>query len=498
MKKKNLITALAVIAVISLTACANSVDTTETTSSVSESTVTGTESSTETESSADGTSESETETTTESETESESESEKETSSESETETSETEKQTEPSPEEPTLPPVTEETKPTTTPEPTKPAVTTPATTVTPPATTTAPPTTTRPPETMSYEPAPTIVSVTGKVNGTHYIGDTLSNKDFTITVKLSNGVTLTNPTGFTVSPLKLTAKTNTLTVTYSGVKGTFTVNASEKPVVNPPANKYYTAEYPAVKTNQTKFSQEEIATRAYWELNVPYVANGKSHSGFDCSGLVWYAYHQSGIEIPASSAGQAKCGTKIPIYHVQTGDIVVYEYFNGSFHTGIYAGNLKVVDAMQWTPSQYSGVKIRHLYDDAITLNGLKRIYAVRVKGAYHGQSEPSFPSFMSKSNDALYGWNYSNAIQYGTHTALGIGDLYGWFDYGFLIEPTVGIQVFNYIPERFEGDTDITWITISEMKKAGYNPQLRLKSPSDYSDKYKWVYYSYEENLNK
>ena len=179
-----------------------------------------------------------------------------------------------------------------------------------------------------------------------------------------------------------------------------------------------------MKTNQTSFGKCEVVPRAYWEAGVPYVAGGRSHAGFDCSGLVWYLYHQSGINIPASSSGQATCGTKIPIYEVELGDIVVYEYFNGDFHTGIYVGGCRVIDAMSRTPAEYSGVKIRHLYNDAITLNGLKRIYAARVKGGnlngWSGGWEKLKPSFFDYGNDANYGWKlYHSHSVWNLHCSL-------------------------------------------------------------------------------
>lgn len=86
---------------------------------------------------------------------------------------------------------------------------------------------------------------------------------------------------------------------------------------------------------------------------------------------------------------------------------------------------------------------------------------------------------------------------------------LYHWFDYGFLIEPSCedlsdGATLLSIVAEKsgtVDYDMGIAYtdrITISKMRELGYNPQLRLKTPSDHVDKYKWVYYSFEESLNK
>ena len=78
-------------------------------------------------------------------------------------------------------------------------------------------------------PVPKPVSVTGTVNGTHYIGDTLSAADLVVKVTMSDGTVLTNPPGFGADPLVLTQASNTITLSYGGVSGKITVNASARP-----------------------------------------------------------------------------------------------------------------------------------------------------------------------------------------------------------------------------------------------------------------------------
>lgn len=76
-----------------------------------------------------------------------------------------------------------------------------------------------------------------------------------------------------------------------------------------------------------------------------YVFSGATPSGWDCSGLVMWAYEQLGITLEHRATKQANAGfaTTEPI----PGDIVVFKY-NGSqsaYHVGIYIGNGNMIHA---------------------------------------------------------------------------------------------------------------------------------------------------------
>jgi peptidoglycan endopeptidase LytE len=76
-----------------------------------------------------------------------------------------------------------------------------------------------------------------------------------------------------------------------------------------------------------------------------YVFSGASPSGWDCSGLVYWAYQQLGIEVPhsANKLGHLAKGVKDPV----PGDIVVWAYGKSTsyYHAAIYIGNGKVIHA---------------------------------------------------------------------------------------------------------------------------------------------------------
>jgi cell wall-associated NlpC family hydrolase len=78
------------------------------------------------------------------------------------------------------------------------------------------------------------------------------------------------------------------------------------------------------------------------QLGRPYVYGGESPSGFDCSGLVRYAYQAAGVSLPRTSDAQMSAGTEVNEADLQAGDLV---FFYAGTHVGIYVGNGEVVHA---------------------------------------------------------------------------------------------------------------------------------------------------------
>ena len=101
-----------------------------------------------------------------------------------------------------------------------------------------------------------------------------------------------------------------------------------------------------------------VVGAALAELGVPYVWAGASPSGFDCSGLVMYAYSQVGVSLPHSSYAMWNEGVSVPRDQLQPGDIV---FFDGLGHVGIYIGGGEFVHAphtgtvVQVSSLDYSG-----------------------------------------------------------------------------------------------------------------------------------------------
>jgi cell wall-associated NlpC family hydrolase len=76
--------------------------------------------------------------------------------------------------------------------------------------------------------------------------------------------------------------------------------------------------------------------------------------GFDCSGLVQFAYKQAGIDIPRTASAQYYKTLKIDLGKAKEGDLVFFSTVGpGPTHVGIYLGGGKFIHA----PSE--GKKIR-------------------------------------------------------------------------------------------------------------------------------------------
>ncbi len=87
------------------------------------------------------------------------------------------------------------------------------------------------------------------------------------------------------------------------------------------------------------------ASIALGALGVPYRWAGSSpETGFDCSGLIAWAYAQVGVSLPHNAAAIYAMGTPVPIEALEPGDIVS---FRGSGHAGIYIGGGQYVHAPQ-------------------------------------------------------------------------------------------------------------------------------------------------------
>ena len=87
----------------------------------------------------------------------------------------------------------------------------------------------------------------------------------------------------------------------------------------------------------------KVVESAYSQLGVRYVSGGTSpQRGFDCSGLVQWAYGRNGIQVPRLTRDQAKAGALVrPDAALHPADIVVFRNTRApnGLHTGIYTGD---------------------------------------------------------------------------------------------------------------------------------------------------------------
>jgi peptidoglycan DL-endopeptidase CwlO len=99
------------------------------------------------------------------------------------------------------------------------------------------------------------------------------------------------------------------------------------------------------------------------KIGIPYVWGGESdrEGGYDCSGLVQYAFGVAGIRMPRTADIQAFTGWRLPFSQAQPGDLLTWKNdptFNGVSHIAIYLGGNKMVVA----PHTGTDVQIQTVY----------------------------------------------------------------------------------------------------------------------------------------
>jgi cell wall-associated NlpC family hydrolase len=92
-------------------------------------------------------------------------------------------------------------------------------------------------------------------------------------------------------------------------------------------------------------------------IGQPYRFGGAAPGGFDCSGLVQYAAHQAGLDVPRTAAEQLRAGAPVARRDVRGGDLVFMRLKGKELHVGIALGDGRFVHA----PSAGSRVRIDSL-----------------------------------------------------------------------------------------------------------------------------------------
>lgn len=99
---------------------------------------------------------------------------------------------------------------------------------------------------------------------------------------------------------------------------------------------------PARRAHRPTLGQR-VATLAVREVGVPYRWGGTSPAGgFDCSGLVYWAYGRLGVGVPHSSYALYAVGRRVARSRMKPGDLL---FFYGLGHVGIYIGRGRMVHA---------------------------------------------------------------------------------------------------------------------------------------------------------
>jgi len=122
-------------------------------------------------------------------------------------------------------------------------------------------------------------------------------------------------------------------------------------------------------------ASEYVIQRAGSQMGVPYswgggnavgpsrgIDSGAGTVGFDCSGLILYAFAGVGIKLPHYSGSQYDMGRKIPTSQARRGDVIFYGP-GGSQHVALYLGNGQMLEA----PYTGSTVKVSPVRTSGMT-----------------------------------------------------------------------------------------------------------------------------------
>lgn len=187
-------------------------------------------------------------------------------------------------------------------------------------------------------------------------------------------------------------------------------------------------------------------------VGVPYVSAGRTTSGFDCCGLVWYVCNHFGIDI-GNGTQREQINYGIPVNYslssydsvvanLQKGDLIFFDYDNtppvssSSDHVAIYVGNGQILQAHTYgTNSRVDNLTGGWIKDsNDVWISEWKLICGIR-RVLDTGSTPPS-PSDDSLS---LYSYNYPTSLNVGEAFSI-----YGTVSSGYSNITSLTVGVYN------------------------------------------------------
>jgi cell wall-associated NlpC family hydrolase len=96
----------------------------------------------------------------------------------------------------------------------------------------------------------------------------------------------------------------------------------------------------------TADARHPVVSIALAQIDRPYRYGGHDPQGFDCSGLIYYAYQRNGIAIPRTTREQHRRAHPVRLQEITPGDLLFFrERKRGTSHVGLYVGEGRFVHA---------------------------------------------------------------------------------------------------------------------------------------------------------
>ena len=104
---------------------------------------------------------------------------------------------------------------------------------------------------------------------------------------------------------------------------------------------------PSVPDRPVRSPGERAAAVALDQVGVRYRYGGSGPQGFDCSGLVHYAYGQAGVSVPRTTGQLWAAAADVDRSDLRAGDILFFRIEGKMSHVGMYLGERRFVHAPQ-------------------------------------------------------------------------------------------------------------------------------------------------------
>ena len=104
---------------------------------------------------------------------------------------------------------------------------------------------------------------------------------------------------------------------------------------------------PVEVESKSRGAGAQAARIALDQVGVPYRYGGSSPGGFDCSGLVQYAYARAGVKVPRTTGQLWSASRTVDTNELRAGDLLFFSIEGKMSHVGLYLGEQRFVHAPQ-------------------------------------------------------------------------------------------------------------------------------------------------------